>query len=183
MYRQVDVRTRDTLSASVVVSSGVKPVLQQLLVAASMHLTSFVDASIPDRWDASVRVVQDDRKRSAVFGEGVWMVPWRVFVTQAEHSLCMVGEAETLAFGRHVEKIGAVLLLGCGVDSEVSGGVDDGDGKPPHRWVVCVLHNPKLETRMLLPSREIVRVQVAQVSGTGGANGTQSEPRILMLCV
>jgi hypothetical protein len=177
MYWRLDTSTARSLRlpAAVVASSGVKPVLQQLLVAASMYLTSFVDAPIPDRWEAAVRMVQDDRKCSAVFGEGVWMVPWREFVTHAQHSLCMVGEAETLAFARHVEKIGAVLLLGCGVD-DVSGGVDDGDSKPPHRWVVCILHDPELVTRMLLPSREIVRVQVARVSGIGGATGMRSAP-------
>jgi hypothetical protein len=177
MYWRVDASAVHSISSSAVVSSGVKPVLEQLLVAASMHLTTFVDAGIPERWEAAVRVVQDDWKRGAVFGEGVWMVPWRDFVTLAEHSLCMVGEAETLDFARHVEKIGALLVLGGGVDGEVSGGVGDGDGKLPHRWIVCMLHDAELEARMLLPSREMVRVQVARVSGTGGANGTQSVPR------
>ncbi len=174
MYWRLDASAVHSLPASVVVLSGVKPVLQQLLVAASMHLTSFVDAPIPDRWESAVRVVQDERKRGAVFGEGVWMVPWRDFVTQAEHSLCMVGEAEALAFARHVEKTGAVFLLGGGVDDKVLGGGDIGDGSTPHRWVVCILHDPELVTRMLLPSREIVRVQVSK---PGGANGTPSMPR------
>jgi hypothetical protein len=184
MYWQRGVRATDTLPASVVVLSGVKPVLQQLLVAASVHLTTFVDAGIPDRWEAAVRVVQDERKRGVVFGEGVWMVPWRDFVVRAQHSLCLVGDAEALAFARHVEKIGAVLLLGGGsVVSEVSGDRDREDGDTSHRWVVCILHDPELATRMLLPSREIVRVQVARVSETGDANGTQSVPRRQVLCV
>jgi hypothetical protein len=87
MQWQLHERATDTLPASVVVSSGVKPVLQQLLAAASMHLSNFVDASIPDRWEVAVRVVQGERKRGVVFGEGVWMVPWREFVTLAQHSL------------------------------------------------------------------------------------------------
>jgi hypothetical protein len=173
MYWRLDASGVHSLPASVVVSSGVKPVLQQLLVAASMHLSNFVDASIPDRWEAAVRVVQDERKRSVVFGEGVWMVPWRDFVTPAEHSLCMIGDAEALTFARHVEKIGAVFLLGGGVDDKVSGSADIADGKPPHRWVVCILHDPELVTRVLLPSREIVRLQVARVSEPGGAIGMQ----------
>ncbi len=177
MYWRLDASAVHSLPAFVVVSFGVKPVLQQLLVAASMHLANFVDAAIPDRWEAAVRVVQDVRKRSVVFGEGVWMVPWRAFVKQARHSLCMEGEAETLAFARHVEKIGAVFLLGGGVDSEVSENRDRDDGDTSRRWVVCILHDPELVTRRLLPPREIVRVQVARVSEPGGAIGTQSVPR------
>ncbi len=157
MHWQLHELASGTLPASVVVSTGVKPVLQQLLVAASMHLSNFVDASIPDRWKV-VRVVQDERKRGLVFGEGVWMVPWREFVTRAQHSLCMRDEADTLAFARHVEKIGAVLLLGGSVDSEVSGDRDRDDGDTLHRWVVCIRHNPELVDRALVSLREIVRV-------------------------
>jgi hypothetical protein len=175
MYWQVDVRTRDTLPVTVVVSSGVKPVLQQLLVAASMHLTGFVDATIPDRWEAAVRVLQDDRKRGAVFGGSSWMVPWREFATRAQHSLCLRDDMEALAFARHVEKIGAVVLLGSGCGIEMLGG--DNFGDTVRRWVVCILHDPELEARVLLPSRAIVRVQVARVSETGEATGAYLQSR------
>jgi hypothetical protein len=167
----VDERAMAALPATVVVSSGVKSVLQELLVAASMHLTNFVDAGIPDRWGAAVRVLQDDRKRGAVFGGSSWMVPWREFTTRAQHSLSLRDDVEALAFARHVEKIGAVVLLGSGCGIEVLGG--DNFGDRPQRWVVCILHDPEVVLRMLLPSREIVRVQVARVSETGEATGMQ----------
>ncbi len=169
MYWQVDERVMGALPTTVVASSGVKPVLQQLLVAASMHLTGFVDATIPDRWGAAVRVLQDDRRRGAVFGGSSWMVPWREFMTRAQHSLSLRDDVEALAFARHVEKIGAVVLLGSGCDIDVLGGDDDGDTS--QRWVVCILHNPEVVTRVFLSRREIVRVHVTQVSETGEATG------------
>ncbi len=170
MYWQVDERVMATLPVTVVASSGVKPVLQQLLVAASMHLTGFVDATIPDRWGAAVGVLQDDRKRSAVFGGSSWMVPWREFATRAQHSLSLRDDVEALSFARHVEKIGAVMLSGSGGGIEVLGGGDFDDTS--QRLVVRILHDPEVVIRMLLPSREIVRVQVARVSETGEATGT-----------
>jgi hypothetical protein len=160
-----------TFPATVVAASGVKPVLQQLLVAASMHLTGFIDATIPDRWGVAVRVLQSERDRGAAFGQGVWMVPWREFATMAQRSLNLKNDVDALAFARHVEKIGAVALLGSGCGIDVLGCDDDGDTS--QRWIVCILHNPEVETRMLLPSREIVRVQVARVSETGEATGAQ----------
>jgi hypothetical protein len=165
-----------TFPASGVAASGVKPVLQQLLVAASMHLMNYVDTAIPDRWEAAARVVQSERSRGAVFGEGVWMVPWCDFVTHSLRSLCMRDDVEALAFARHVEKTGAVVLLsGGGGDGGDGAGDADAcggdDGSRPHRWVVCILHDPEVMTRKLLPSREIARIQVARVL-TGGATGT-----------
>ncbi len=191
-----DARAAHSFPAPGVAVSGVKPVLQQLLVASSAYLTGFVDAAIPDRWEAAARVVQSDRNRGAVFGEGVWMAPWREFATLARRSLSLRDDVEALAFARHVEKIGVVVLLGGGSGgrSDGGGGGDgggDGDGDgggggsgrdggggdvdsggTPLRWVVCILYDPEVVTRKLLPSREIVRVQVARVL-TGRATGTQ----------
>jgi uncharacterized protein YcgL (UPF0745 family) len=98
------------------------------------------------------------------------MVPWREFATRAQHSLSLRDDVEALAFARHVEKIGAVVLLGSDGGIEVLRGDDFGD--TPQRWVVCILHDPEVVARILLPSREMVRVQVARVSETGEATGT-----------
>jgi hypothetical protein len=174
LYWRLDEGT-SALPTSRVAEAGVLPVLRQLLLAASTHMTSFVDAPIPDRWEAALRVVQDERKHGVVFGEGAWMVPWRRFVARARDSLCLTDDGDAHMFARYLEKIGVVVALRGACDDKAwegdgDGGVCDGDGDDAaHRWVVRICRDPELLAGVWLPSREIIMVQVARVQQGQGA--------------
>lgn len=99
---------------------SIADVLCMLAESAAAHLSTFMDAPTPTHWLPVMEVLEGSRRGAAeAFGEGVWGLPWRDFVSACLR-LGLLDERDTVAFVRHCSKLGMLMSCSAGDSPQVA---------------------------------------------------------------